>query len=160
MTFQHRAGVTPYTSSCDLAESYVLVKQLLGPIYCGSFEHPLLRTYGVILPSSLATVLSLSLGYSPRPPVSVLVRAANGLSPEAFLETWYHTLHYLVARSLVTSLEFRIRICLYTIYTLAMPNPIRTRANLLCHSIISYAGAGISTCWSSTTPLGLALAPD
>ena len=41
LTFQHRAGVTPYTSSCDLAESYVLVKQLLGPFHCGSFEHPL-----------------------------------------------------------------------------------------------------------------------
>ena len=160
MTFQHRAGVTPYTSSCDLAESYVLVKQLLGPIYCDSFEHPLLRTYGVILPSSLATVLSLSLGYSPRPPVSVLVRAAYGLTLEAFLESWYHTLHYLVARSLVTWFGFRTRICLCASYVHAMPNPLRTSANLLCHSIIPYAGAGISTCWSSTTPVGLALVPD
>ena len=160
MTFQHRAGVTPYTSSCDLAESYVLVKQLLGPIYCGSFEHPLLRTYGVILPSSLATVLSLSLGYSPRPPVSVLVRAANALTLEAFLETWYHKLHYLIARSFEPWFDFRCRICLTALYIHVLPNPLRAIANLVCHSIISYAGAGISTCWSSTTPLGLALAPD
>ena len=104
LTFQHRAGVTPYTSSCDFAESYVLVKQLLGPIHCGSFEHPLLLTYGVNLPSSLATVLSLTLGYSPQPPVSVLVRAASKLSLEAFLETWYRPLHYLLARSLESSL--------------------------------------------------------
>ena len=35
LTFQHRAGVTPYTSSCDFAESCVLVKQSLGPLHCG-----------------------------------------------------------------------------------------------------------------------------
>ena len=35
LTFQHRAGVTPYTSSYDLAESCVFDKQLLGPIHCG-----------------------------------------------------------------------------------------------------------------------------
>ena len=160
MTFQHRAGVTPYTSSCDLAESYVLVKQLLGPIYCGSFEHPLLRTYGVILPSSLATVLSLSLGYSPRPPVSVLVRAAYELTLEAFPETWYHKLHYLIARSLEPWFEFRWWICLPAFYIHVLTNPLRSIANPVCHSIIPYAGAGISTCCSSTTPFGLALVPD
>ena len=99
MTFQHRAGVTPYTSSCDLAESYVLVKQLLGPIHCGSFEHPLLLTYGVNLPSSLATVLSLTSGFSPCPPVSVLVRAAYAL-PEAFPGSRHHVLRYFPKISL------------------------------------------------------------
>ena len=38
LTFQHRAGVTPYTSSFDLAESCVFAKQLLGPIHCGLFR--------------------------------------------------------------------------------------------------------------------------
>ena len=38
LTFQHRAGVTPYTSSCDFAESCVLVKQSLGPLHCGFFR--------------------------------------------------------------------------------------------------------------------------
>ena len=33
---QHRAGVTPYTSSYDLAESCVFDKQSPGPIHCGS----------------------------------------------------------------------------------------------------------------------------
>ena len=37
LTFQHRAGVTPYTSSFDLAESCVFAKQSLGPILCDSF---------------------------------------------------------------------------------------------------------------------------
>ena len=38
LTFQHRAGVSPYTSSFDLAETCVFAKQLPGPIHCGSRE--------------------------------------------------------------------------------------------------------------------------
>ena len=38
LTFQHRAGVTPYTSSFDLAESCVFAKQSPGPILCGSIS--------------------------------------------------------------------------------------------------------------------------
>ena len=38
LTFQHRAGVSPYTSSFDLAETCVFAKQLPGPIHCGSFS--------------------------------------------------------------------------------------------------------------------------
>ncbi|OSH35233.1 hypothetical protein WZ342_2356 [Enterococcus faecalis] len=34
-------------------------------------QHPFSRSYGVILPSSLTRVRSLTLGYSPRLPVSV-----------------------------------------------------------------------------------------
>ena len=52
------------------------------------------------MPSSLATVLSLTLGYSPCPPVSVLVRAVIQFAPEAFLGSWPHVLRYLLARSL------------------------------------------------------------
>ena len=36
LTFQHWAGVSPYTSSYDLAETCVFGKQSLGPIHCGS----------------------------------------------------------------------------------------------------------------------------
>ena len=74
MTFQHRAGVSPHTSSYDLAETCVFGKQLLGPFICGlvSLQRlPLLRTYGVNLPSSLTTLLPLALGFSPHLPVSV-----------------------------------------------------------------------------------------
>ena len=35
-TFQHRAGVTPYTSACAFAGSCVFGKQSLGPFFCGS----------------------------------------------------------------------------------------------------------------------------
>ena len=38
LTFQHRAGVSPYTSSFDLAQTCVFTKQLLGPILCGSLS--------------------------------------------------------------------------------------------------------------------------
>ena len=36
LTFQHWAGVSPYTSSFDFAETCVFAKQLPGPILCGS----------------------------------------------------------------------------------------------------------------------------
>ena len=35
LTFQHRAGVRPYTSSYDLAKPCVFVKQSPGPFLCG-----------------------------------------------------------------------------------------------------------------------------
>ena len=38
LTFQHRAGVSPYTSSFDLAQTCVFGKQSLGPILCGLFR--------------------------------------------------------------------------------------------------------------------------
>ena len=71
LTFRHRAGVSPYTSSFDLAETCVFAKQSPGPILCGSFEHSLFRSYGVNLPSSLTTLLPLALEFSSYLPVSV-----------------------------------------------------------------------------------------
>ena len=73
LTFRHRAGVSPYTSSFDLAETCVFAKQLPGPIHCGSpgGEHSLSRSYGVNLPSSLTTLLPLALESSSYLPVSV-----------------------------------------------------------------------------------------
>ena len=38
LTFQHRAGVSPYTSSFDLAQTCVFAKQLPGPILCDSLS--------------------------------------------------------------------------------------------------------------------------
>ena len=38
LTFQHRAGVSSYTSSFDLAETCVFAKQSPGPILCGSLS--------------------------------------------------------------------------------------------------------------------------
>ena len=74
LTFQHRAGVSPYTSSFDFAETCVFAKQSPGPILCGlsvTDRHPFSRSYGVILPSSLTTLLPLALEFSSYLPVSV-----------------------------------------------------------------------------------------
>ena len=73
MTFQHRAGVSPYTSPFGFAETCVFAKQSLGPLLCDrvSPRFPLSRSYGVILPSSLTTLLPSDCGFSPRLPVSV-----------------------------------------------------------------------------------------
>jgi hypothetical protein len=67
LTFRHRAGVSPYTSSYDFAETCVFGKQSPRPLRCGPTQlimyithqvgHPLSRSYGVILPSSLTRVL-------------------------------------------------------------------------------------------------------
>ena len=40
LTFQHRAGVSPYTSSFDLAETCVFDKQSPGPFHCGCLATP------------------------------------------------------------------------------------------------------------------------
>jgi hypothetical protein len=42
LTFQHRAGVSPYTSSFDLAETCVFAKQSLEPLLCGLLAKALL----------------------------------------------------------------------------------------------------------------------
>ena len=35
MTFEHRAGIIPYTSSFELAQNCVFSKQSVGPLHCG-----------------------------------------------------------------------------------------------------------------------------
>ena len=50
--------------------------------HCG---HTFSRSYGAILPSSLASVLSRALGYSPRPPESVCGTVTRGTLCAAFL---------------------------------------------------------------------------
>ena len=68
LTFRHRAGVTPYTSTFVFAECCVFGKQSQPPILCnllalGMFSlklprHTFSRSYGVNLPSSFSWVLS------------------------------------------------------------------------------------------------------
>jgi hypothetical protein len=66
LTFRHWAGVSPYTSSSDFAETCGFVNQSLEPLCCNppdlrvaaqSRGHPLSRSYGVKLPNSLTKVL-------------------------------------------------------------------------------------------------------
>ena len=68
LTFRHRAGVTPYTSTFVFAECCVFNKQSQPPILCNLFalvlftlklpRHTFFRSYGVNLPSSFSRVLS------------------------------------------------------------------------------------------------------
>ena len=74
MTFRHRAGVRPYASPCGFAESCVFGKQSPGPGLCGSpfwGERPFSRSYGAVLPSSLAAVAPSASACSAGPPASV-----------------------------------------------------------------------------------------
>ena len=48
LTFRHRAGVRPYTSSCDFAEPCVFVKQLPPPGLCPLDK--LALTEGLLIP--------------------------------------------------------------------------------------------------------------
>ena len=54
-----RLGRFTATRSCDEREAHY------------RNGHPFFRSYGIIMPSSLTTFHSFTLGYSPRPPVSV-----------------------------------------------------------------------------------------
>ena len=121
MTFRHRAGVSPYTSSFDLAETCVFGKQSLGSIHCGPLElpaakamtlpgRPFSRSYGTILPSSLTRVLSISLVCSTCLPVSVLVRARFH-SLEAFLGGMESTTCHLTVTD-IPSQTYELRIFL------------------------------------------------
>ena len=58
-----------------------LVNSRLGLFTAALFPgHPFFRSYGVILPSSLTIVLSLTLGFSPHLPVSVCGTGTYGLA--------------------------------------------------------------------------------
>ena len=96
LTFQHRAGVSPYTSSFDFAETCVFAKQSPGPILCGYtfVYHPFSLSYGVLLPSSLTTRLPLALESSSCLPVSVCGTGTLDIHKTflAFVQTCFPTL--------------------------------------------------------------------
>ena len=95
LTFQHRAGVSPYTSPFGFAETCVFDKQLPGPFHCDLSldRHPFFRSYGVNMPSSLTTLLPLALGFSPHLPVSVCGTGATSI-PYTFSRQNFDLLPY------------------------------------------------------------------
>ncbi len=141
MTFQHRAGVRPYTSPCGLTQSPVfLVNSRLGLFtaallsldskYLHSEERPFSRSYGAILPSSLTMVCPIASVYSTRPPVSVLVRALMRL-PRGFSRE--HGMTGFVKVDFVSRLEINILADFHarTPYTLSRGRPEPRPAALL-----------------------------
>ena len=141
LTFRHRAGVSPYTSSFDFAATCVFDKQLPGPIHCGSYsyEHPFSRSYGVNLPSSLTTLLPLALESSSYLPVSVCGTGALYIH-KAFLA--------------LVQIHFAPNVLPFDrLYH-------RPAVPFVSVPLLKYFGGwGLSTPCASTTPFGLALAP-
>ena len=102
--------------------------------------HPFSRTYGVNLPSSLTTLLPMALGSSPHLPVSVC-GTGNPTNTHNFSR---HRLHSLRL----------IRLA----YARGNQRPVELRPCVIMFN--NWIGYGISTVCASTTPRGLALAPD
>ena len=110
LTFRHRAGVRPYTSSFEFAESCVFSKQSLPPALCNlptlkpasgyHKERPTFsRSYGGNVLSSLTTVLSSALVFSTCPPVSVWGTDTMKHTEKLFLEAWDQSLRIGVTTS-------------------------------------------------------------
>ena len=128
--------------------------------------HTFSRSYGAILPSSLASVLSRALGYSPRPPESVCGTVTRVALCAAFLgsmespsfepESSPHHVSELTSR-LWLSPPTR------SAYSLEPPNPNRRPGisfSVPAHFNAIPSGAGILTCFPSPTPFGLSLGSD
>src|SRR5699024_1690215 len=162
LTFQHRAGVSPYTSPCGFAETYVFDKQSLGPVHCGFSlkKHPFSRSYGVILPSSLTRVLPLTFGYSPCLPVLVsgtgTCNLIRGVSRQCGI--W----NFGTKFPSPSQLEIVGRMFLSNSLTAWAHTSIRAHSISSCvsPSFKRLRGStGISTCCPSPTPIGLSLGP-
>ena len=123
-----------------------------------SLWHPLSRSYGVILPSSLTILLPSALGFSPHPPVSVYGTGFNK-AIVAFLGS------RLTCFATFSSLPFTSLDC-----NADLPTLLLSRFDRFLHSrlmlsfcvptVLSIKSTGISTSCPSTTLFSLALGPD
>ena len=121
-------------------------------------RHPFSRSYGVILPSSLTTLLPPALGSSPHPPVSVYgtgtwktIAAFLGSSSPDFPTKVRSTSRFRIAQ----------RICLLDSYLrLSRSFHSRVRVYLCVPTVLFPCSTGISTSCPSTTAFALALGPD
>ena len=138
LTFQHWAGITPYTSPCGLAQSCVFGKQLPGPLHCDSLARALLLAN---LRSNFAEFLNNSyLAHLRLLILTTCVRSRYGphiLKLEAFLESQYHQLRYQARGPFTPHNVFPLKCA--DLPTHKVPrlvrNPITGMINCLCHSI-------------------------
>ena len=121
-------------------------------------RHPFSRSYGVILPSSLTTLLPPALGSSPHPPVSVYgTGTINTIA--AFLgtdSTYFATLISLH----ITSLHCMVDLPAILLLRLYRFFHSRVTLSVCVPTVLLYSSTGISTCYPSTTAFALALGPD
>ncbi len=172
MTFRHRAGVTPYTSSFEFAECCVFNKQSQPPILCNLSQlrpqglhqkrHTFSRSYGVNLPSSFTRVLSSASVFSTCPPVSVSSTVQWPSSLRGF--SWKLSISYFPRNkcgAVITSQNRDGRIFLAVLPTRL--NWGFQRPASLAFSVppsLQSPSAGILTCFPSATLLSLALGAD
>ena len=144
-----------FSATCGRSES----KSLHG------YRHTFSRSYGAILPSSLASVLSRALGYSPRPPESVCSTVTRGALHAAFLGSMgslsygagappHHLLALTPRLSLLGPMKSAYWLEPVTIARISIPFSVPA-----CFNAIP-SGAGILTCFPSLTPFGLSLGTD
>ena len=117
------------------------------PIYCdpprvNQRGHPLSRTYGAILQSSLTSVLP-ALGLSSRLPVSVLVRS-HAINPKSF--SWTSLVHRNI--NALSMLRMSLRICSATLHKARDIYPSLTFQTP--SSISPACGTGMLTCYPSS----------
>ena len=142
LTFRHRAGVSPYTSSFDLAETCVFAKQSLGTILCGHI--------------AMAPLLPKLRGH--------FAEFLNNASPVGLRILSSSTCVGLRYGHLDNSHSFSRQCtitCFATYFRSLSPGSTNARVRLCsCVPVLnSFGGYGISTVCASTTPFGLALAP-
>ena len=160
MTFQHRAGVSPYTSPFGFAETCVFAKQLREPLFCGQLSlaplFPKLRGHfaeflnntspvGLWIFSS-STCVGLRYGYN---------QHYSGFSRQCGFGNF---------PTLIQSLSYFVicwRICLptKTLYLAGFSlSPVCLSSCV--PTVLIDCSTGISTSCPSTTTLVLALGPD
>ena len=123
--------------------------------------HPFSRSYGVILPSSLTIVRSLTLGFSPHLPVSVCGTGTSdltsGFSWQREIECFqpYRPPHHSLAYQYADLPTYKPH-CLDTL------NQRRAHSILLRPHFVQtiFGGTGISTSCPSPTAFALGLGPD
>ena len=123
-----------------------------------SLQHPFSRSYGVILPSSLTTLLPPALGFSPHPPVSVYGTGTYE-AIAAFLDS------QLTGFPTNSSVRITSSDCMADLPTILLPRlhryfHSRHRLSVCVPTVLFICSTGISTCCPSTTAFALALGPD
>ena len=123
-------------------------------------RHPFSRSYGVILPSSLTIVRSLTLGFSPHLPVSVYGTGTLDLT-SGF--SWQREIDRFSSFASPSQLNLRCAdLPTHQPHCLDTLNQRCARSILLRPHVVQtiLGGTGISTCCPSPTPFGLGLGPD
>ena len=160
MTFQHRAGVSPYTSPFGFAETCVFAKQLREPLFCGQLSlaplFPKLRGHfaeflnntspvGLWIFSS-STCVGFRYGY---------ILLYSGFSRQCgfryFLTLFQSPSHFSLAKRFFL---LSTPLCLAGFFL----SPV-ILSSCVPTVLIIYS-TGISTSYPSTTTLVLALGPD